>query len=307
MSRVKNRIIYVGVDLNSRNIDVAAIGYDIPFRIVEHVLPLISRARIREPEIVNVVGNISVAHIYTAAPGSDSYYVNLTIALRILKTLMKELSIVSTPESIPILCIENMCSTVSKKGKISIVEKICDIFMSKILENARLIEIVQNNPVGLKKRSSIWGLLYANKRYRTGIMIIDPYLTSRICSTCLYYGNVNLCRMYGRYVECSIHGRINRDVNAAVNMALLCKKVVDEGLPPAGPSPVPQLHGGWWGSCRRSSGLKALVGLGAGGLVAGGGPEYYLSSSERALLVDVSYPPPENMSFFSTISLMWSI
>ncbi len=304
MSRVRSKVVYVGVDLNSRNIDIASIGYDISLRVVEHVLPMISRARIREPEIINAIGNINVAHIYTTTSGADSYYVNMSISLRILKTLMIELYRISTPDSIPILCIENICSIISRKDKISTVEKICDIFMSKVLENAKLIEIIHDNPVGLKKRSSIWGLLYANKRYRTGIMIIDPYLTSRICSACLYYGSVNLCRMSGRYVECNIHGRINRDVNAAINMALLCKRAIDEGPPPAGPSPVLQLHGGWWGSCRRLNELKALVGLGAGGLFAGGGSEHYSSFSEGALSVAIYPPLPKNMYTFLNISCM---
>lgn len=304
MSKVRSRVVYVGVDLNSRNIDIASIGCDIALKIVEHILPVISRARIREPELINTVGNINVAHIYTATTGVDSYYVNMAISLKILKILMRELHRISSPDSIPILCIENMCSIVSRKDRVTIVEKICDIFMSKILENSKLVEIIQNNPVGLRKRSSIWGLLYANKRYKTGIMIIDPYLTSRICSVCLYYGTVNLCRMSGRYVECNIHGKMNRDVNAAVNMALLCKKAIDEGPPPAGPSPVPQLHGGWWGSCRRFSELKALVGLGAGGLVAGGGPECYWSLDEGALPIDFHNPPLKNMYVFFNISSM---
>ncbi len=291
---MKNKTIYIGVDLNSRNIDIAATEKEIPLRIVEHVLPIISRARIREPSIINTIDNIYVAHIYTVAPSSNTYYVNITVSLRILKTLLKELAKISITDGIPVLCIENLCSIIPYRRNISIVEKISDIFISKILEKSRLVDTIAENPLKLKKRTSIWGLVYVCKRYRTGIVIIDPYLTSRLCSLCLYNGSITLCRLTGRYVNCPIHGKVHRDINAAVNIALLCRKALEPSPPPAGPSLVPRLHGDWWGFCRR---MLVSVGLGDSGLVAGGGQKCSTPYHERAGSLDrVSLTYPENMS-----------
>ncbi|NPA23229.1 MAG: transposase [Crenarchaeota archaeon] len=299
MTRVKSRIMYIGVDLNSRNIDIAATGDEIPLRVIEHMLPVLSKARIREPNIINVVGDIYVAHIYTTAPGSETYYINATVSFRILRTLLREISKLSSIENIPILCIENLC-TATPRRKMTIVEKISDMFITKILESSRLVDTIVNNPLNLKKRTSIWGLVYACRKYRTGILIIDPYLTTRLCSACLYDNEITLCKISGRYVTCPSHGKMHRDVNAATNMVLLCKRAVENGLPPAGPSPAPWLHGGWWGSCRRHSD-DASVELGSGGLFAGGRPWYCWSCFERAVyVVDSGSSSLKCVSFLST-------
>lgn len=121
-----------------------------------------------------------------------------------------------------------------------------------IFRKSKMFAILNEPPIDIgyaSRNSRIWSQVYlCNNSYVT--MLTEPYRTTLICSHCLITRNtVSICKKIGRSVVCREHGRIDRDENAATNMAELAfrslladtyRLVIDsQSLPSTGLSSLP--------------------------------------------------------------------
>ncbi len=241
---LNTKFLIIGTDINTKNITLSILSPDtskvvnivkiLSEKLVEHYRVLTSYSI----GVVNVQ-RLAMPIIKIEFDKMKPQHVN--VYLGIVNMLSKRFN--------TIISIENLQGLEYRASKDKVPEY--KLLTNKLLENSELVAIIEKPPIKELNVDLMWACTYLTEKYATVLM--NPYRTTRICSRCLITENIiRVCKVRGRYVMCDIHGKIDRDENAALNITLLTAKALKmkdykATLPSTGPSlPLLGVAGAPW-------------------------------------------------------------
>jgi len=218
-------VVVLGVDLNMNNIALTWIGDDravemILSKIVSDMAPISASLAGRVPETTIQEDSELKLKICTVKLFYRSGKASGKDLLMYGSTLVRTLSDLAYQLGKPcVIVVENLYGIDIPKGEFNYT-----MFYRGILGRySKIVAIKRSAPIeGICSRSNeSWGLLYRIKK-RVGALMICPAMTTRLCSRCLLRGERREVTVReNRCVECSIHGTIDRDVNASTVITVL--------------------------------------------------------------------------------------
>ncbi len=234
-------VTVIGIDINKNNIAVALLS-DNANRTASKVLEVLSRTGLKD-YVINVAGIYTRELVIMKINFDHVKKAHCDACTALINDIARDRYVVVNMEYLDDLVLSGRCRLAAYSQ-----------LKSSILRRPRMFAIIDRPPVDIgytSKISKVWSQLYLcythNGKYVT--MLTEPYRTTLMCSRCLMMKNtVSLCRKVGRDVVCHEHGRIDRDENAAINMAELAlrslrsstyKLVMSTPLPSTGSSSLP--------------------------------------------------------------------